>query len=158
MESPAWCYQNLQKHSWPHISPGPASSTGPACTRNGLALWRAAPTKQARMPTSITTSCIGIPMTPSTSLMSPWSLGSSVSSVASSVLLVLGAGSPSGVETQPTKSFRLMSRFFAVDGAPVESVGSFRCLGRQETRTDSDWGALCANLRRARYKWHKLSN
>jgi len=35
-------------------------------------------------------------------------------------------------------------------------VGSFRYLGRQETRTDSEWGALCANLRRARYKW--LSN
>jgi len=36
-------------------------------------------------------------------------------------------------------------------------VGSFRCLGRQETRADSDWGALHANLRRARYKWYKLS-
>jgi len=29
-----------------------------------------------------------------------------------------------------------------IDGTPIESVGSFRHLGRQETRTDSDWGAL----------------
>jgi len=46
---------------------------------------------------------------------------------------------------------------FTIDGAPEESVGSFRHPGRQETRTDSDWGALCADLRRARCKWHKLS-
>jgi len=46
---------------------------------------------------------------------------------------------------------------FTVDGTPVESVGSFRCSGRQEAWNDSDWGALHADLRRARYKWHKLS-
>jgi len=41
---------------------------------------------------------------------------------------------------------------FTVDGAPTESVGSFRHLGRQETCTDTDWGALHADLRRARHK------
>ena len=46
---------------------------------------------------------------------------------------------------------------FTIDGAPTESVGSFHCLGRQEAHNDSDWGALHANLRRARCKWHTLS-
>jgi len=46
---------------------------------------------------------------------------------------------------------------FTIDGTPIENMGSFRYLGRQETRTDSDWGALYTNLRRARYKWYKLS-
>jgi len=55
------------------------------------------------------------------------------------------------------KILRADEQVFTVDGAPAESVGSFRHLGRQETRTDSDWGGLHANLRRARYKWHKLS-
>jgi len=39
----------------------------------------------------------------------------------------------------------------------AESVSSFRHLGRQKTRTDSDWGGMHADLRRARYKWQKLS-
>jgi len=46
---------------------------------------------------------------------------------------------------------------FTIDGTPIESVGSFRYLGRQEARNDTDWGALYTNLRRARYKWYKLS-
>jgi len=29
---------------------------------------------------------------------------------------------------------------FTIDGTPIESVGSFRYLGRAESRTDSDWG------------------
>jgi len=44
-----------------------------------------------------------------------------------------------------------------IDGAPTESVDTFRYLGRQEARNGSDWGALHANLRMARCKWHKLS-
>jgi len=46
---------------------------------------------------------------------------------------------------------------FTIDGTPIESVGSFQYLGRAESHTDSDWGALHTNLRRAHYKWYKLS-
>jgi len=31
---------------------------------------------------------------------------------------------------------------FTIDGTAIESVGSFRYLGRAESRTDSDWEAL----------------
>jgi len=55
------------------------------------------------------------------------------------------------------KILQAEEQVFTIDDTPVESVGSFRYLGRQETCTDSDWGALCANLRRARHKWYKLS-
>jgi Reverse transcriptase (RNA-dependent DNA polymerase) len=46
---------------------------------------------------------------------------------------------------------------FTIDGTTIESVGSFRYLGKVETRSDSDWAALYTNLKRARYKWYKLS-
>jgi len=46
---------------------------------------------------------------------------------------------------------------FTIDGAPIENVGSFPYLGRKEARTDADWGAIYTNLRKARYKWYKLS-
>jgi len=46
---------------------------------------------------------------------------------------------------------------FTIDGTPIESVGSFRYLGRAESHADSDWGALHTNLRMARHKWYKLS-
>jgi len=48
-------------------------------------------------------------------------------------------------------------KVFTIDGTPVESMGSFWCLGRQETCADSDWGALHTDLRKAPCKWCKLS-
>jgi len=61
-----------------------------------------------------------------------------------------------------TSSFHTNAIFILVQN-PVttfwlpHSVGSFRYLGRVESCTDSDWAALCANLRRDHYKWCKLS-
>jgi len=52
---------------------------------------------------------------------------------------------------------RAEEQVFTIDGTPLESVGSFPYLGRAETRTDADWGALYLNLRKACYKWYKLS-
>jgi hypothetical protein len=46
---------------------------------------------------------------------------------------------------------------FYLDGQPIESTNTFPYLGRIESKTASDWPALYHNLRRARYKWHRLS-
>jgi len=107
---------------------------------------------------------MGIPVILSTSLMSPQPLGTSVSSVASSAWSC-HTESPTCVRGRITKRSRDTANkilqadehVFTVDGAHVDSVGSFRCLGRQEARDDSDWWALCADLRRARCKGCKLS-
>jgi len=55
------------------------------------------------------------------------------------------------------KILQANQQVFTIDGTPTESVGSFWYLGRVESCTDSDWAALHTNLRRARYKWYKLS-
>jgi len=55
------------------------------------------------------------------------------------------------------KILQAAEQVFTVDGAPAESVGSSRHLGRQEAHNDSDWGTLCTDLRRASCKWCKLS-
>ena len=79
------------------------------------------PHKASTNANSMTTSCTGIPVIPSMSLMTPCVLGTSVSCVASSILHLPGGAAlsqlhvsevrlPSGVETQPTKSFGLRSR------------------------------------------------
>jgi len=42
---------------------------------------------------------------------------------------------------------------FSVNGAPLESVSTFRYLGRPLSSTDDDWPAIYRNLSRARQRW-----
>ena len=92
-----------------------------------------------------------------------------MSSVASSILPLPGGATLSQltncIRGRITKRSRDIAKkilqadeqAFTIDGTPIESVRSFQYLGRVESRTDSDWGTLHTNLRRARHKWYKLS-
>jgi len=46
---------------------------------------------------------------------------------------------------------------FTIAGAPAESVGSFRHLGRVESSVDSDGAAVHTDLMGVHCKWCKLS-
>ena len=46
---------------------------------------------------------------------------------------------------------------FQIDGVDLETVPSFKYLGRLLTSTDDDWPAVAANLRKARQRWAMVS-
>ena len=46
---------------------------------------------------------------------------------------------------------------FTACGVPLESVSSFKHLGRISESTDEDWPALCTNLAKARQRWGMVS-
>lgn len=50
----------------------------------------------------------------------------------------------------------LQTTDFRVSGTAVESVPSFKYLGRQLTNTNDDWLAVCYNIKKAKTQWGRV--